>query len=167
MITYERYAEIRNSKGLKDSDICRMTGIPQSTFSEWKNGKYVPKQDKMARIAEALGMGYTEFVGPVGRFSAYNAAVPALKEVSASVSSAISNTVPALEGVGKAIAKFAEDPAFIELQRTVHELSKKMPSIDMKFVSEFMKLYQNATEDAQKSVMTLLKNSQKNEENKE
>ena len=78
MITYERYAEIRSSKGLKDSDICRMTGIPQSTFSEWKNGKYTPKYDNMSKIAEALGMDYNAFVGPYGLWSALNPNKPSL-----------------------------------------------------------------------------------------
>ena len=72
MITYEKYAEFRNLKGLKDSDICRMTGIPQSTFSEWKNGKYTPKYDKMSKIAEAVGMDYNAFVGQYGLWSGLN-----------------------------------------------------------------------------------------------
>ena len=66
MITYEKYAEIRNSKGMKDADVARAAKIPPSTFTEWKKGGYTPKFDKMCKIAEALGMWYLEFVGEDG-----------------------------------------------------------------------------------------------------
>lgn len=66
MITYERYAEIRNSKGLKDADVARAAKIPPSTFTEWKKGEYTPKFDKMCKIADALGMIYMELVNENG-----------------------------------------------------------------------------------------------------
>ena len=72
MITYEKYAEIRASKGLKDSDVAKRANIPQSTFSDWKKGKSSPKADKMQKIADALEMDYYELIGPVGKFSSYN-----------------------------------------------------------------------------------------------
>lgn len=112
MINYEKYAVIRDSKGLKDSDIAKNAGIYQSVFSDWKKGKSAPKADKMQKIAAALGMDYFEFVGPVGKFSSLNPSRPQIKQT---------------------------------------------PSFD----DELLRLYHNATPDAQKSVMTLLKNSQK------
>jgi len=72
MITYERYAQIRDSKGLKDSNIAQKAQIQQSVLSDWKNGKSTPKMDKMAKIADALEMDYFAFVGPVGKFSSLN-----------------------------------------------------------------------------------------------
>lgn len=72
MITYEIYTRYRNERHLKDGEVARLAGIPPSTFSDWKNGKSTPKQDKMSKIALALGMDYYEFVGPVGKFSALN-----------------------------------------------------------------------------------------------
>lgn len=54
MITYEDYAYLRDSKGLKDSDVARMAGIPPATFSEWKHGRYVPKHKKMVKILSVL-----------------------------------------------------------------------------------------------------------------
>lgn len=56
MITYERYEEIRNSKGLKNADVARLAKIPPSTFTDWKQGKSTPKYEKMSRIAEILGV---------------------------------------------------------------------------------------------------------------
>ena len=52
---YERYAQLRDSKGFKDADLVRGTGISKSTFSEWKRGRSVPKIDKLERIADFLG----------------------------------------------------------------------------------------------------------------
>lgn len=52
---YERYCEIRDSKGLKDSDVARLSGVTKSTFSDWKAGRYEPKDEKLEKIAEVLG----------------------------------------------------------------------------------------------------------------
>ena len=122
MITYEKYAEIRKSKGFKnDADVCRVTGIPQSTFSEWKNGRYTPKYDKMSKIAEAFDMEYSEFVGVYGKFSGLNPDKP----------------VPHLYGMMPDEEKIDD------------------------FDKELLRLYHNATSEAQLAVMTVLKNSQK------
>lgn len=56
MISYEEYSKIRDSKGMKDADVVRITGIPKSTFSEWKNGRSFPKLPKLEKIADALGV---------------------------------------------------------------------------------------------------------------
>ena len=62
MLTYEEYAKIRDSKGLKDVDVSRLAGVNQTTFSEWKKGKATPKFEKMSKIERALGVVhlYTE-----------------------------------------------------------------------------------------------------------
>lgn len=119
MIDYEKYAVLRDSKGLKDSDVAKRAGLYQSVFSDWKKKKSAPKLDKMQKIAEALGMEYSEFVGPVGKFSSLNPNRP----------------IPMLAGM------------------------EKTP--EQRFDDNLLRLYHNATPDAQKSVMTLLENSQK------
>ena len=53
---YERYCEIRDKCGLKDSDVAKGAGITKSTFSDWKAGRYTPKQDKMQKISDYLGV---------------------------------------------------------------------------------------------------------------
>ncbi len=57
---YEKYAELRDKMGLKDADVARLSGIGHSTFSDWKNGRSVPKSEKLKKIAAALGadLGY-------------------------------------------------------------------------------------------------------------
>lgn len=65
MLTYERYAEIRDSRGLKDSDVCRLTGIAQGSISDWKHGRTVPKADKVEKIADALSVPVSVLTGAV------------------------------------------------------------------------------------------------------
>ena len=36
---YEIYCKLRDSKGMKDADVAKATGITKSTFSDWKNGR--------------------------------------------------------------------------------------------------------------------------------
>lgn len=55
-MTYEEYAKIRDLKGLSDYKVSQLTGIGRATFSEWKNGKYQPKIEKINAIKECLGI---------------------------------------------------------------------------------------------------------------
>ena len=48
---FERYLEMLKEKKLKNIDVSRATGIPASTFSDWKKGKSSPKRDKIEKIA--------------------------------------------------------------------------------------------------------------------
>lgn len=119
MIDYEKYAEIRDSKGFTDGKVAQLCGFGRSTFTDWKNHRSVPKIDKVQKIADLFGMDYFEFVGPVGKFSSLNPNRP----------------IPMLAGM------------------------EKTP--EQRFDENLLRLYHNATSDAQKSVMTLLENSQK------
>ena len=49
---YEIYCRLRDSKGVKDADVAKATGITKSTFSDWKNGRSRPKDEKLLKIAE-------------------------------------------------------------------------------------------------------------------
>ena len=53
---YEIYCKLRDEKGYKDSDVSRIAGITKSTFSDWKSGRSSPKNDKLQKIAEVLGV---------------------------------------------------------------------------------------------------------------
>lgn len=53
---FERYLELLEEAGLKNVDVSRATGIPASTFSDWKKGKSSPKQDKLQKIADFFGV---------------------------------------------------------------------------------------------------------------
>lgn len=51
---YELYCKFRDKKGVKDSDVSKATGIPQSTFSDWKSGRSKPNTEKLIKIADYL-----------------------------------------------------------------------------------------------------------------
>lgn len=59
---YTKYAKIRDEKGLTDYKVSKGTGIRASTLSEWKNGRYTPKVDKIAKIAAFLGVEIGEII---------------------------------------------------------------------------------------------------------
>lgn len=45
--------------GFSQKDLSRLTGIRESTISDWINGKYYPKQDKRLLIAKGLKISPT------------------------------------------------------------------------------------------------------------
>lgn len=53
---YEVYARLRDEKGVRDATIAKATGIGRSTFSDWKNGRSTPKDEKLQKIADYLGV---------------------------------------------------------------------------------------------------------------
>lgn len=53
---YEIYCNLRDSKGVRDSDVAKATSIPPSTFTDWKKGKSSPKREKLQKIADYFGV---------------------------------------------------------------------------------------------------------------
>ena len=49
---YEKYEKLRNERNMTDYAVANQTGIAPSTLSDWKNGRTVPKADKLKLIAE-------------------------------------------------------------------------------------------------------------------
>lgn len=49
---FERFMRLLKEKGKRFSDVARETGIPYSTFTDWKAGRYIPKVDKLQKIAD-------------------------------------------------------------------------------------------------------------------
>ena len=49
---YEKYLELLEEKNCRNIDVSKATGIPPSTFSDWKKGKSSPKLDKLKKIAD-------------------------------------------------------------------------------------------------------------------
>lgn len=59
---YAKYVKLRDEKNIRDADVSKATGIPQSTFTDWKNGKCNPKLDKLMKIAQFFDVSIEEFV---------------------------------------------------------------------------------------------------------
>lgn len=49
---YNRFDELRENKGVTVYAVSKATGITTTTFTNWKKGKYIPKQDKLQLIAD-------------------------------------------------------------------------------------------------------------------
>ena len=52
-------ATLIDAYGFSQKDLSKLTGIRESTISDWINGKYYPKQDKRLLIAKALKISPT------------------------------------------------------------------------------------------------------------
>lgn len=53
---YLKYAELRDQKGVTDYRVAKETGISIATLSNWKQGNYKPKLDKLLLIARYFGV---------------------------------------------------------------------------------------------------------------
>jgi transcriptional regulator with XRE-family HTH domain len=52
----ERLVELLKINGLTKAEFCRKTGIDNSAMTRYINGERVPRQDKVAAIAEAFNV---------------------------------------------------------------------------------------------------------------
>lgn len=59
---YEKYAKLRDEKGLTDYAVAQALGISPSTLSDWKNERYTPKVDKLKAIAELFEVSIEELL---------------------------------------------------------------------------------------------------------
>jgi len=50
-------------RGLKQSDLCRITGIPKSAMSQYIKGTFEPRQDRVYLIAKALDVSEAWLMG--------------------------------------------------------------------------------------------------------
>lgn len=53
---YDIFVRLLEQSGKKASDVSKATGIPSSTFSDWKKGKSSPKTEKLQKIADYFGV---------------------------------------------------------------------------------------------------------------
>lgn len=49
---YQKYATLRDKRGITDYRVAVETGIAKSTLSEWKRGRSTPKADKIKLLAD-------------------------------------------------------------------------------------------------------------------
>lgn len=58
-----RLKSIMSERKITQSELSKRTGIRQSSISDWLNGRYEPKQDKIYLIAQALGVSPSWLLG--------------------------------------------------------------------------------------------------------
>ena len=59
----DRIKEALTIKGLKQSDLCRLTGIPKSAISQYVSGAFEPKQDRIYLLSKALNVSEAWLMG--------------------------------------------------------------------------------------------------------
>lgn len=59
---YKKYVQLRDAKGVTDYEVAKRTGLTTATLSQWKHGVYVPKVDKLIKIADYFGITLDELV---------------------------------------------------------------------------------------------------------
>lgn len=53
---YEIFLKLLEKKGVTAYKVGKATGIAGSTFSDWKSGRSIPKQEKLQKIADYFGV---------------------------------------------------------------------------------------------------------------
>ncbi len=53
---YEIFEKLCSEKGVTAYKVSKETGITTATLSNWKAGRYTPKQDKLQKIADFFGV---------------------------------------------------------------------------------------------------------------
>jgi len=53
---YEIFEHLLQIKGITAYRVAKETGVTTATLTNWKNGKYTPKADKLQKIADYLGV---------------------------------------------------------------------------------------------------------------
>lgn len=61
MTKYEKYCYLRDAKGLTDAKVAAGAEVTKSTFSDWKSGRSEPKEEKLKKIADFLGVPLSKF----------------------------------------------------------------------------------------------------------
>ena len=60
---YEIFERLLQSPNVTAYQVSKATGISQSTLSDWKNGRSVPKMDKMQKIADYFSVTVDYLLG--------------------------------------------------------------------------------------------------------
>ena len=59
---YQRFEELLKEKNVTAYRLSKETGIPASTFTDWKTGKSKPKVDKLKKIADYFNVTIEYFL---------------------------------------------------------------------------------------------------------
>ncbi|MEA5084387.1 hypothetical protein SDC9_176603 [bioreactor metagenome] len=59
---YMKFESLLKKRNVTPYEVSKSTGVLQSTLSDWKNGKYTPKLDKLQAIANYFNVPITYFL---------------------------------------------------------------------------------------------------------
>lgn len=61
-MSYGKYAQLRDKKGLTDYRVSQETGISTATLTCWKQGIYKPKVEKLKKLAKYFNVSIEELL---------------------------------------------------------------------------------------------------------
>lgn len=53
---YSIFQKLCEDKGVNPATVSKATGVSTATLTSWKQGKYIPKADKLQKIADYFGV---------------------------------------------------------------------------------------------------------------
>ena len=59
---YEKFKRLLDERGVTAYQVAKETGISTATLTQWKQGLYTPKVDKIMMIADYFGVPLEYFV---------------------------------------------------------------------------------------------------------
>lgn len=59
---YEKYAKLRDAKGVNDFTVAKAVGFSPVVLSDWKHGKSKPKVDKIMKLAKYFDVPLEELL---------------------------------------------------------------------------------------------------------
>lgn len=59
---YDFFKKLMDEKGITAYRVSKDTGIPQTTLSDWKNGRSKPKVEKLKILADYFGVTVDDFI---------------------------------------------------------------------------------------------------------
>lgn len=62
MFSYKKFKELCDEKNVTAYQVSNVSGVATSTLSMWKQGKYVPKIDKIQKIADFFNVPIDHFL---------------------------------------------------------------------------------------------------------
>ena len=104
---YEIFAKLMADRGVSAYRVSRDTGISQTTLSDWKRGRSVPKLEKMEKLAEYFGVTVEYLMGRPIKPSP-DAVPPTDEEIKLALFGDITVDDEVLEEV-KAFARFVQE----------------------------------------------------------
>lgn len=63
---YEKYAAVRDQKGLNDCQVAEKTGLSRALFTAWKTRGTNLRLDNLSKIANTLECPITDLIGEGG-----------------------------------------------------------------------------------------------------